>query len=206
MRVLVTAGPTREPIDPVRFLSNRSSGRMGYSIAQALVESGHQVVLVSGPVALPLPVGVDLIRVESGLQMLEACQSEWSKCQALYAVAAVADFRPKSVSDKKMKRANGEGQVLELVPNPDIVATLSKSKGDRTIVGFALETHKGEEHAMEKLRKKGMDFVALNGPQAQAVESSQITLIGADGRTQELGPMGKGDLARQLVRLTLGKV
>jgi phosphopantothenoylcysteine decarboxylase/phosphopantothenate--cysteine ligase len=204
-RVLVTAGPTREAIDPVRFLSNRSSGRMGYSVARALRDAGHEVVLVSGPVQLRAPQGVTTLQVESAREMLAACQAEWPRCAALFAIAAVADYRPKQASRQKLKRHAGEGQSLELIANPDIVATLAKRKAGRLVVGFALESQNGEAEARRKLQAKKLDFVALNGPEAQGAETSRLVLIGGDGSRRALGPATKPSLARALVRATLGK-
>ncbi len=203
MRALVTAGPTREPIDPVRFLSNHSSGRMGYAIAAALRELGHEVVLVSGPVQLPAPEGVELIRVETAREMLAACERAWPDCGALYAVAAVADFRPAAVAARKLKRGAGEGRVLELVPNPDVLATLAAAKGNRLAVGFALESDDGEAEARRKLAAKRLDFVCLNGPEAQGAERARLLLLGRDGSRLPLGPLPKPALARALVRATL---
>jgi phosphopantothenoylcysteine decarboxylase / phosphopantothenate---cysteine ligase len=200
MRILVTAGPTREAIDPVRFLSNRSSGRMGYAIAQALRDCGHEVVLVSGPVQLAAPEGVELHSVESAREMLAASLDVWSDCDALFAVAAVADFRPKQCSAEKLKRGQGQGTVLELVPNPDIVATLAQQKRRRLVVGFALESHHGRAEALRKMKDKFLDFVALNGPQAQGATRSKLLLLSADGSEQVIGPACKGQVARELVQ------
>lgn len=204
-RVLVTAGPTREALDPVRFLSNRSSGRMGYSVARALRDAGHEVVLVSGPVQLRAPQGVTTLQVESAREMLAACRAEWPSCQALYAVAAVADYRPRQISRQKLKRHAGEGQVIELTANPDIVATLAKRKAGRLVVGFALESQRGESEARRKMLAKHLDFVALNGPEAQGARTSSLLLLGEDGSQLSLGPSAKPSLARALVRATIGK-
>lgn len=201
-RVLVTAGPTREPIDPVRFLSNRSSGRMGYGIAQALLDAGHEVILVSGPVQLPAPQGATVVAVETAQEMLAACQQHWPTCDALFAVAAVADYRPAHPADQKLKRHEGEGQHIELVANPDIVATLAREKGSRVVVGFALETQHGEDEALRKMKAKGLDFVALNGADAQGAEASSLLLLSTDGARQFLGPLPKSELACRLVAET----
>lgn len=203
MRVLVTAGPTREPLDPVRFLSNRSSGRMGYAIAAALRAEGHEVVLVSGPVELAAPAGVERVQVETALQMLAACERAWPRCDALYAVAAVADYRPASAAADKLKRSAGEGRVLHLVENPDVVATLAASKAGRRVVGFALESRDGEAEARRKMLAKGLDFVCLNGPEAQGAAQAALVLLGRDGARSALGPLPKEELARALVRATL---
>lgn len=203
MRFLVTAGPTREPIDPVRFLSNRSSGRMGYAIAAALAARGHGVALVSGPVALAAPRGVERIDVETAREMLAACEREWPGCDGLFAVAAVADFRPATVSERKLKRGAGEGGTLELVPNPDVLATLAAAKGDRLVVGFALESEPGEAEARRKMADKGLDFVCLNGPEAQGAERSGLLLLGRDGSSARLGPAAKPELAEALCERVL---
>lgn len=204
-RVLVTAGPTREAIDPVRYLSNRSSGRMGYCIARALLAAGHQVELVSGPVSLRAPADARVHAVESAREMLAACHSVWQDCDALYAVAAVADYRVATTAKHKLKRHEGEGQVLELAPNPDIVRTLAARKAGRLVVGFALESQNGEPEARRKMKAKRLDYVALNGPEAQGADRSSITLLGADGFQKELGPATKASLARSLVHVTIGE-
>ncbi len=203
-RILVTAGPTREAIDPVRFLSNRSSGRMGYAIAHALLDQGYDVLLVSGPVALPEPEGITLLPVESAREMAATCRNLWGACDGLVAAAAVADYRPRRVSRRKLKRVEGEGTTLELVPNPDIVRRLARGKGERKVLGFALESSHREANARRKLVEKRLDWVALNGPEAQGAWSSSLLLLGADGERRALGPAAKEDLARELVAFTFG--
>ena len=206
MRVLVTAGPTREAIDPVRFLSNRSSGRMGYAVVDALLAAGHEAVLVSGPVALTPPAGAVVEQVESAREMLAACERHWPACDAVFGIAAVADYRPAEVHEGKLKRTEGEGRTIHLEPNPDILATLAAGKGERLAVGFALETDDGEAHARGKLARKNLDFVALNGPEAQGAAASSLLLIGAQGEPTPLGPAPKAELARLLVDAVLGVV
>lgn len=202
-RYLLTTGPTREALDPVRFLSNRSSGRMGFALAEALVAHGQEVCLVTGPVALPTPKGVERVDVESALQMLAACQELWPQCDGVFGVAAVADYRPMEFSGSKLKRQEGEDLVLRMTPNPDILQTLAAEKGDRLAVGFALETDHAEEEALRKLTAKHLDFLVLNGPEAQVAMESEVELFAADGRRWPLGPMGKDLLAEELVRLIL---
>ena len=202
MRVLVTAGPTREPIDPVRFLSNHSSGRMGYALARALLAVGHEVVLVSGPVALRPPKGAQLELVETAQEMLSACRRLWKDCDGLIAVAAVADYRPTQCSQKKLKMQAGEGRVLELIPNSDIVQTLAAKKGGRKVVGFALESGSGHEEALRKLKAKHLDWVVLNHPEAQGARQASLTLLDAFGGVQKKGPSAKTSLARWLVQQT----
>ena len=204
MQVLVTAGPTREPLDPVRYLTNRSSGRMGYSIARALRDRGDRVILVSGPVKLRPPKGVKVVSVETAREMLAACREHWERSKALVATAAVADFRPAQYSTAKKKRGASEKMRLDLVANPDILATLARRKGSRVVVGFALETGDGSAEARRKLHDKRLDWIALNGPEAQGAERAKLRIFGADGSEQVIGPSRKDALARSLVRLVFG--
>jgi len=176
---------------------------MGYSIAQALLDAGHEVVLVSGPVQIAPPDGAHSIQVESAQQMLDACLTAWPDCDAMFAVAAVADYRPKQVSKRKLKRQEGEGQFLELIPNQDIVATLAASKQQRLVIGFALESHQGLQHARAKMQRKCLDVVVLNGPEAQGAASTQITILKSDGSQHDVGPLPKLELAVELVRYAL---
>jgi len=203
MKFLVTAGPTREPLDPVRYLSNHSSGKMGYSIARVLLDRGHEVALVSGPTALTPPRGCEFVQVETAREMLRACKSVWGQCDGLFAVAAVADWRPKTVSPRKLKRGEATEEALAMIPNPDIVRTLAKGKKNRLVVGFALESGRGLQEAQRKMADKNLDFVALNGPQAQGAAESKIRLLGAGGQDETHGPMDKLKLARALVRSIL---
>jgi phosphopantothenoylcysteine decarboxylase/phosphopantothenate--cysteine ligase len=161
IHVLITAGPTYEPIDPVRFLGNRSSGKMGYAIAQAALERGATVTLISGPTALQPPAGAKLIRVQTAQQMLEAVQRQFHDCEVFIAAAAVADYRPERVYPLKRKRT-ARAWNLRLVPNPDILGTVARAKGHRLLIGFAAETDKALLHAREKLIRKGLDLIAVN--------------------------------------------
>ncbi len=209
MRILVTAGPTQEAIDPVRFLGNRSSGLMGVELARALMVAGHEVVLVHGPLSVALPnktESLTTVSVGSALEMLGACQHHWATCDALFAVAAVADYRPSNPATQKLKRTDGEGMTLDLIPNPDIVATLAAEKGGRLVLGFALETSDYETAIAEAKRKqsvKHLDWVAANGAEAQGATQSSLTLIDPDGRLTPIGPCAKSDLATEIVRQIL---
>lgn len=161
---LVTAGPTREPLDPVRYISNHSSGKQGYSIAAALAAEGAQVTLVSGPVSLAAPEGVTLVKVETARDMLKACE-EALPADIFVSVAAVADWRPVKTADKKLKlKGEGKSPTIELAENPDILRTLSHKKKKRPalVIGFAAETHDLERHAQEKLARKGCDWIVAN--------------------------------------------
>ncbi len=162
-RALVTSGPTIEPIDPVRYITNRSSGRQGHAIARALARLGAQTVLVSGPTSEPDPPGVQLVRIETALQMLAACQGALP-VDIVVCAAAVADWRVKSVAGQKLKKDMGETPLLELVENPDILATLSRPGPSRPalVIGFAAETQHILAHATSKLERKGCDWIVAN--------------------------------------------
>ena len=204
-RVLVTAGPTREPIDPVRFVSNRSSGKMGYAVAQALRAAGAEVVLVSGPVALPVPAGVRCVCVESAAQMLEAVQRELPGCAVLVATAAVADYRPVHVADRKIKKKT-EQLTLELTRTTDILATVAGATGANRpfIVGFAAETDAVEQHARDKLERKNLDMIAANEVgtgKAFDCEDNALLVLWRGGGRAELARAPKSELAAALVAL-----
>src|SRR5262249_55300406 len=162
-RVLVTAGPTREHVDPVRYLSNESSGRMGFELAAAAARRGDHVTLVSGPVHLPTPPGVRRIDVVSAREMLAATRAAFRAADALFRGAAVADGRPRRRRAGKWRKNEESMEVatLELARNPDILTTLARRKGARLVVGFALETGHGEARARAKLREKRLDYIVL---------------------------------------------
>jgi phosphopantothenoylcysteine decarboxylase/phosphopantothenate--cysteine ligase len=163
VRVLVTAGPTREPIDPVRFLSNRSSGKMGYAIVESAVKRGARVTLVTGPTALPIPAGVaETVRVETAAEMQEAVLSRSAAQDVIVQSAAIADFRPAQVAPQKLKKSSGV-RAIELAQTDDFSITLGRQKrAGQTLVGFAAETEKMEEHALAKLRSKNLDLLIAN--------------------------------------------
>ena len=162
MKFLITAGPTREPIDPVRYLTNRSSGRMGYALAGAARHEGHEVVLISGPTQLDVPAGVDFVQVETAQQMYEAVRDLLRGVDVAILCAAVADYRPVAVQDQKIKKS-GERMVIELEKTPDILGSMRDVFGfTGTLVGFAAETQNVEEYAQDKLRRKKCDFIVAN--------------------------------------------
>jgi len=202
-RILVTAGPTRERIDPVRFLSNDSSGRMGFAIAAAAAAAGHQVTLIAGPVALATPRGVRRLDIESARELLAVARREFRRCDALVMAAAVADWRPARRRAGKWRGKDGGAArtQLELVRNPDVLATLSRGKGPRTVVGFALETGAGVRRARAKLAKKGLDFIVLNGPSALNAARTSVIILGSDGSSRAIARASKERVARELVRL-----
>jgi phosphopantothenoylcysteine decarboxylase/phosphopantothenate--cysteine ligase len=185
MRVLLTSGPTREPLDPVRFLSNGSSGRMGAALATALVAAGHEVVVVSGPVAIDYPPEATVRHVITTAEMLAAALETFPSCDGLIAAAAPCDFRPRAPAATKLPKPSGP-TTLELEPTPDVLATLAESKGPRFAVGFALESDAGSDSgrakALAKLRRKQCDLIVLNGPEA---------MHGATTATEVLDPFGQ---------------
>ncbi|NLH50831.1 MAG: bifunctional phosphopantothenoylcysteine decarboxylase/phosphopantothenate--cysteine ligase CoaBC [Myxococcales bacterium] len=197
-KIVVTAGPTREPLDPVRFLSNRSSGRMGYAIARAAAARGAEVTLVSGPTHLPCPNGVLRFEVETADEMLAATKKAFAKADSLIMAAAVADFKPRQSHDTKLPKATFASH-LELEKNPDIVATLAAKKGKRFIAGFAAETGEAVAKAREKLKRKGLDAILANdvaepGIGFEAAEN-EVRILFADGREAALPRMEKEALA-----------
>lgn len=212
LHVLVTAGPTREAIDSVRFLSNESSGRMGFEVAAAAARRGHRVTLVAGPVHLPTPRGVERVDVVSAREMLAAARAAFAEADALVMAAAVADFRPRRrIAGKWRKKDDGtDTAVLELVRNPDILATLGRSKGRgpgrpaRRVVGFALETGEGERRALGKLRRKRADWIVLNDDSALNAERVSVILFGSDGSRRRLPLRTKRAIAEVLVELVEG--
>jgi phosphopantothenoylcysteine decarboxylase / phosphopantothenate---cysteine ligase len=202
-RVLVTAGPTREAIDPVRFVSNRSSGKMGYAVAQAMRAAGAEVVLVSGPVSLAPPPGVRCICVESAAQMLDAVQRELPGTHVLVATAAVADYRPVTVADRKIKKKN-EQIALEMTRTTDILATVAARSERPFVVGFAAETDAVEQHALEKLQRKNLDMIAANevgSSKAFDCEDNALLVLWRGGGRAELARAPKLELATALVAL-----
>lgn len=198
MRILITAGPTREYLDDVRYLSNASSGRMGYSIAEAALAAGHAVILVSGPVSLAPPDGCEFVSVQSSQEMLDACRARFADCDGVIAVAAVCDYRPKSPVAGKIAKT-GQPLVLELVETPDVLANLARGKADRWCIGFALESQNARENALRKLRTKSCNAIVLNRPEAIGADSSSVEVIDESGSTAAAWSGAKTDIARRLV-------
>ncbi|NTU55957.1 MAG: bifunctional phosphopantothenoylcysteine decarboxylase/phosphopantothenate--cysteine ligase CoaBC, partial [Anaerolineales bacterium] len=205
-RVLVTAGGTQEPLDPVRVLSNRSSGKQGYALAQAAIDAGAQVTLVTTPTALTPPVGAEVIRVETAAQMLETVLKKFPASDALIMAAAVADFRPKDVAENKIKKEGGIPQ-MELEATEDIlkaVAGLRRGeKRKQVVAGFAAESQDLLQNAVNKLQSKKLDLIAANDISAEdagfSVETNRITLLFADGRRESLSLMSKTEAAGIIV-------
>src|SRR5689334_10005553 len=201
-RVLVTAGPTRERMDPVRFISNRSSGKMGFAVAQAARAAGAEVVLVSGPVSLPTPPGVRRIDVESAADMLAAVLGELAGTHVFISTAAVADYRPASAAQQKIKKTSDRLEVT-MERTPDVLATVAARPDRPFVVGFAAETESVEQNARTKLMKKNLDMIAANevgDDKAFDSEENQLIVL-ARGARYELGRAGKLALARGLITL-----
>jgi phosphopantothenoylcysteine decarboxylase/phosphopantothenate--cysteine ligase len=200
---VVTAGPTREYVDPVRYLSNESSGRMGFEIARAGAAKGFRVTLVAGPVHLDTPPGVVRVDVESARDMLAATRAAFRDADALFMAAAVADWRPARRLAGKWRAKDGgrERARIDLVRNPDVLATLSGTKRDRLVVGFALETSDGERRALAKLKRKGLDYIVLNDDSALNASRTTVSILGKDGSVRHLEDRPKSVVARALVGL-----
>jgi phosphopantothenoylcysteine decarboxylase/phosphopantothenate--cysteine ligase len=205
-KLVVSAGGTQEPLDPVRVLTNRSSGRQGYALAQAAVDAGAQVTLITAPAALTPPVGVKTVSVETAAQMLEAVLAESAGADALVMAAAVADFRPKQPAAAKLKKRDGLPQ-LELEATQDILGTISdlgpRKKRPRLVVGFAAESRDLLKNAAEKLKSKKLDLVVANDITAKdagfAADTNRVTLLFADGSQQSLPLMGKTEVAEAII-------
>lgn len=198
--IVVTAGGTQEAIDPVRYISNRSSGKMGYAVAEAARDRGAKVTLISAPTSLPEPVGVEVTQVVSAAQMKEAVVKAVARADALIMVAAVADYQPQSASKGKIKKEKTTGLTLELVRTPDILAEV---KGNFIKVGFAAESEDLLANAKEKLASKQLDLIAANDITAPdsgfGVDTNKVTLIDRDGKTEELPLMSKREVADRIL-------
>lgn len=202
LKVVVSAGPTYEDIDPVRFIGNRSSGRMGFAVAEAAAQAGAEVTLVAGPVSMATPPGmVRRIDVRSAEQMRDAVVAASAGADIYIAAAAVGDYRPAEVADHKLKKRDGAPLELRLAENPDILATLAAQTVRPFLVGFAAETHDVERYAQDKLKRKGLDMIAANqvgGGLGFEAADNALTLYGPDGAI-DLPRASKSELARQLV-------
>ena len=197
-KLLITAGPSREPLDPVRYISNRSSGKMGYALARAAVRRGAEVTLISGPTALEPPPGARLISVTTAAEMRDAVIKEFAQCTAIVMAAAVADYRPARVADQKMKRGK-EPVELRLEPNPDILKELSDKKDGKLLVGFAAETEELTANAEKKLREKNLDMIIANNVAEAGSgfdgDTNIATILDRTGTKRSLPLMSKDELA-----------
>jgi phosphopantothenoylcysteine decarboxylase / phosphopantothenate---cysteine ligase len=205
VRFLVTAGPTREPIDPVRYVSNRSSGKMGYAIAEAALAAGHDVILISGPVNLIPPNNAKLVSVFTSDEMFDAVHRDAVECDVCVLCAAVADYKPATVSSTKIKK-RGEKFSLEVIPTRDILNSLGQRQHRQfLLVGFAAETNDMEENAAHKLREKNCDIIVANEVSStiSGIESelNEVTILFRNGGRQKISRAPKKIIARQLIRI-----
>lgn len=199
MRLLITGGPTHEYLDPVRCLTNPSTGRMGMELARAAAKRGHETVLVTGPTAFPDPKGVRVIRVVSALDMDRAVRREFPRCDAMIGSAAVSDYRPETAARSKIKK--GPATItLRLVKNPDVLGGCGARKKGQVLVGFALETDCGLENAADKMRRKRLDLIVLNSPESFGADRIGPTFLTPDGKREALPKMTKAELSRRIVR------
>ena len=206
MKLIVTAGPTRERIDNIRYITNRSSGKMGYAIAAAAAKYGFECLLISGPTNLEPPAGVEFIGIESAAEMAEAVKARFPDTDAVIMVAAVADYRPKSITEGKLKK--GEGDLcLELERTEDILAAIGKTKQPhQTLVGFAAESENLEANAIGKLKRKNLDWIIANHiDDGFGGDQNKVTLYAANGTKKELDPATKIELAGKIIETIFGE-
>lgn len=198
MRILITAGPTREYLDDVRYLSNDSSGRMGYALTEAVLASGNEVILVSGPVHLHPPAGCECVHVNTTAQMRDACIDHFERCDGVIAAAAVCDYKPLNRITGKISKTGGP-ITLEMIETDDVLAELGRLKGKRWVLGFALEAANARENALQKLRAKNCDWIVLNGPAAIGSESNSVEVLDATGHVVTSSSGTKVEVAQHLV-------
>ena len=202
-RLLITSGPTREYLDPVRYLSNGSSGQMGRALAITALENGYDVTIVSGPVSVSYPEAAKVIDVMSTREMFDAVIKAWPDCVGLIAAAAPSDFRPAKFSESKIKKSANTGNVsIELIENPDILAEAGRLKSDsQWTIGFALETDNGIENAIGKLKRKNCDFIILNDPTAIDSGENRVSIIDSAGEVVEKFAGSKQAVAEKILAL-----
>ena len=202
MTFLITAGPTREPIDPVRYISNRSSGKMGYAVAEAALDAGHGVILISGPVNLAPPRDAKFISVSTSDEMFDAVHQHADSANICVLCAAVADYKPAEVSPVKIKKCAAQVS-LELVPTRDILQSLGLQEDRKfLLVGFAAETDHLEANAAEKLREKNCDIIVANDARiAMETDENELLILFRDGETKKISRSSKKNLARELVKI-----
>lgn len=198
MRILVTAGPTREYLDDVRYLTNASSGRMGYAVAAAAIACDWEVDLVTGPVDLAPPEGCHVVNVVTTSQMRDAALTAFERCDGVIAAAAVCDYRPKERVSGKLSKTGGPVS-LEMIETDDVLAELGSRKGERWVVGFALEARNPRENALQKLRRKNCDWIVLNAPSAIGAETNEVELLAPSGEPVAAWSGAKPAVAASLI-------
>ncbi len=205
LHILVTAGPTREYFDAVRFISNPSSGKMGFALARAAAAAGHRVTLVAGPVALEPPPGVKTVHVTTAREMAAAAKSAFASADAAILTAAVCDYRPRTRAARKLEKS-GRTRNVTLVPTEDIAAALGAVKQHRVTMAFAFETHNGRRNAERKMRAKNCDAIVLNGPAAVGADRARVEFLARDGTWARFPVMSKRVLAGRLIETVAGLV
>ena len=204
MRIVVTAGPTREPIDPVRFISNRSSGKMGYALAEAAVEAGHEVTLISGPTALTRPPGAKFIAITTSDELYAAVQEQVRVCDVLVMCAAVSDYKPTTIAAQKLEKQTGEF-TLRLTPTQDILSSLPHENRSFVVVGFAAETHDIEASARRKLFAKHCDMIVANdvsrSDSGMESDDNEVTIFFRDQKSETISRAPKKIIAREILKI-----
>lgn len=203
-RILITSGPTRQYLDPVRYLTNDSSGRMGAALAEAVLEAGHEAVVVSGPVDVVYPAGAEVIPVVSTEDMLEACLAVFPTCDGIIAAAAPSDYRPTKVEDQKIRKT-GEPVLLHLVETPDVMALLGAVRKQQWMVGFALETEDMRMRAMQKLERKNCDLIVANGAAAIRALHTSVEVLDRHGKVVAACSGSKASVAKEIVQLIIAR-
>ena len=199
MHILITAGGTREYLDPVRFISNASSGRMGYALGRAAIRAGHTVTLITAPTTLRTPAKAKVINVETSKDMFHAVQKHFAKCDCLIMAAAVSDYAPVRTSKRKLKKSEAD-LTIKLKPTRDILAWAGKNKKGRIVVGFALEDRAIRRRAENKLKEKRLDMIVANTPSAIGVHESTVQIKTADGQWREIAMSTKNRIAGTIIR------
>ncbi|MBN1436038.1 MAG: phosphopantothenoylcysteine decarboxylase [Sedimentisphaerales bacterium] len=200
MRFLITAGPTREYLDPVRFLSNGSTGKMGYACAATAVKLGHKVTLISGPTALPRPAGVKFIPVVSAQEMAQKTLEAFPNCDCVIMTAAVCDYQPAKIAKHKMQKQT-EDLLLQLTRTPDILAQLGQQKTHQKLIGFAVQDRAAKTNARRKLENKNLDAIILNGPAAFAADRTDAHILTPPAPWQTHTNITKAKLAQQIIKI-----
>ena len=202
MKILITAGPTREPIDPVRYLTNRSSGKMGYAIAESAINRNHEVILVSGPVALEPPQNCRIIKVETAAQMYDEVSSNSNNCDAVIMVAAVADYTPDVYHDEKIKKS--DNAEIKLIRTKDILGSMRNGFGfEGILVGFAADTNELRENAISKMTQKGCNFIVANDVSRNDIgfgsDQNEVTIFDQQGRQEQIHKSSKSLIAKSII-------
>ncbi len=200
-KILITAGPTRQYLDPVRYISNGSSGKMGSCLVQAALKLGHEVIAVTGPVVVDFPAAIKRIKIQTTQEMLDACLDHFPSCDGMIGAAAPCDYQPVDVADHKLKKT-GEPLTIKLIETPDIVATIGQRKAEHQwTVGFALETEDARFRALTKLQKKSCDLVVSNGATAINSDSNSIEIIDGQGEVAWAGEGSKAEIGDEILRV-----